>query len=161
LRHASSYQPFGPQPNDDRLNQRRAEHKSPTFTQVSCLSWTAGRGVSTVECLQGAASKARSPDSRMPAGPGYRRTGWRGVPGRGAAAARRRGEYVRTAGEPGSTTAPTSASVNSVVGRDGCDCAAEAASLLSAVAARASGTISPSIYETARLVSTADWLPGH
>src|SRR5262245_29400827 len=42
-----------------------------------------------------------------------------------------------------------------------CACESEAAALLVATASRRFGQISPSIYETARLVAVAPWLPGH
>lgn len=43
----------------------------------------------------------------------------------------------------------------------GCRCSGEASSLLAAARAKRFGEISPSIYETARLVADASWLPGH
>jgi halimadienyl-diphosphate synthase len=42
-----------------------------------------------------------------------------------------------------------------------CDCPAAAADLLDAVQAKPWGTLSPSIYETARLITLAPWLHGH
>jgi halimadienyl-diphosphate synthase len=42
-----------------------------------------------------------------------------------------------------------------------CSCAAEARQLLSAVARDGLGAVSPSVYETARLVALGAWLPGH
>ncbi|MBX6750812.1 MAG: hypothetical protein IRY85_14260 [Micromonosporaceae bacterium] len=43
----------------------------------------------------------------------------------------------------------------------GCSCAAEASQLLAAVARDQMGAVSPSVYETARLVALGAWLPGH
>lgn len=42
-----------------------------------------------------------------------------------------------------------------------CSCASEAKQLLAAVARDGLGAISPSVYETARVVATGPWLPGH
>jgi hypothetical protein len=42
-----------------------------------------------------------------------------------------------------------------------CECAIEVSELFRAIQANPRGSISPSIYETGRLVSLAPWLPGH
>jgi len=42
-----------------------------------------------------------------------------------------------------------------------CSCVGESADLLSAVASSQMGSVSPSVYETARLVAIGAWLPGH
>lgn len=43
----------------------------------------------------------------------------------------------------------------------GCTCAIDADDLLTAVTPDRMGSVSPSVYETARLVATGGWLPGH
>ncbi len=62
----------------------------------------------------------------------------------------------------GRTSRPSASSgrANCAAGQS-CDCTTEAAELLDAVQTNPWGTVSPSIYETARLVALAPWLNGH
>lgn len=57
-----------------------------------------------------------------------------------------------------SATEPEAASVSP---GGGCSCPDEAAALLTTVGPDRLGSVSPSVYETARLVAIGAWLPGH
>jgi halimadienyl-diphosphate synthase len=52
-------------------------------------------------------------------------------------------------------------SMHRPVGSADCSCGAEASRLLAAVTRDGLGAVSPSVYETARVVAAGAWLPGH
>ncbi len=65
---------------------------------------------------------------------------------------------VRTVAVAGQTTPTPRREASSATA---CACAIEADDLLTGVATDRMGSISPSVYETARLVAAGAWLPGH